>query len=479
MFTIKKDVKKLPKDQKKTKKKVKYTRKIWTGSKPPADNTEAYKSCEIRITNLDKQLAELDSKYKIDDANLAETVKFYGYHLERLRISEGLTDFKSSKSVTDLLNGLKSNGMNKAMLPMLKSSRQEIMNKNDEKQKEMEKTRNELSKMLEILEPSKKNSAIRLPSINQNREKSTKNLTLTKITMAQATPKIINDTDAIKPEGSKPSEEVLLENKEELNETAQEDTEKVNNNVEIVESDEYETDDEEFDDLNFESAENEENNKTNENKENENKGKINIPLTPGSAVHSGAVSPATIENKKTIMIEKMKLVNEDSAILKELFDKITDAFKHKYSLLIDEVDMLCVIFEKYFISFMQNNFENLREKFTRNGEVISRSYLDIIQKLLETSFNYNVKTQEFSDLLHDTTKGLRMMRKNFEENNILMKDFSPQIQRLSLRYDCDLIPVVFILHEFSLRLKLCTKTLKDWLFFEQSYTSYLSNDLKR
>ena len=41
MISSNKGVKKLPRDQLKTKKKVKYTRKIWTGSKPPADNTEA------------------------------------------------------------------------------------------------------------------------------------------------------------------------------------------------------------------------------------------------------------------------------------------------------------------------------------------------------------------------------------------------------------------------------------------------------
>ena len=60
MISSNKGVKKLPRDQLKTKKKVKYTRKIWTGSKPPADNTEAYKSCGIRIANIDKQLNELD-----------------------------------------------------------------------------------------------------------------------------------------------------------------------------------------------------------------------------------------------------------------------------------------------------------------------------------------------------------------------------------------------------------------------------------
>ena len=193
---------------------------------------------------------------------------------------------------------------------------------------------------------------------------------------------------------------------------------------------------------------------------------------------SAAMSPTSHDNKKVALLEKMKQVDVDSKILKELYEKIKDAFKNKYSILIDEVDMLCMIFEKYFISFMQNNFDNLREKFMRENQVISKTYLDIIQQLLDTGFKYNVKTKEFSELLRDTTKGLRKLRQNFEENNVLIKDFSPQIQRLSLRYDCDLIPIIFILYEFSLKLKLCTRTLKDWLMFDQSYTSYLQNDLK-
>jgi hypothetical protein len=476
MISSNKGVKKFPRDQLKTKKKVKYTRKIWTGSKPPADNTEAYKSCGIRIANIDKQLNELDVKYKIDDANLIDTIKFYGYHLERLRIAEGLTDFKSARAVTEILNSLKSQGLRQG-LPMLKSTRMEIINKNDEKLKESEQTRSELSKLFE-LEPAKNSSDIRLPSINM-KDKHSKSLTLTKITLTQ---KINLEEITTKEKDDEEEEEEVEANKDEdenketnnetnetSNEPEQEEAEKADNDE--VKSELYESDDN-LDDLNFDGSEIGEKNDA----QVENKRKIDIPLTPMN--RSAAVSPTTQENKKALLIEKLKLVDEDSKILRELYEKTMDAFKNKYSLLIDEVDMLCMIFEKYFVSFMQNNFDNLKERFKRENQIISTTYLSIIEQLLETGFKYNVKTREFGKLIHEMTSGLRTMRRNFEENAVLMRDFSSQVQRLSMRYDCDLIPLVFILYEFSLKIKACTKTLKDWLMFEQSYTSYLQNDLK-
>lgn len=485
MISSNKGVKKLPKDQLKTKKRVKFTRKIWTGSKPPADNTEAYKSCDIRIANVDKQLNELDIKYKIDDANLMETIRFYGYHLERLRISEGLTDFKSAKSVIDLLSSLKSQGLNKAMLPMLKSARMEIINRNDEKLKESEQTRSELTKLFDLesskndLQEQQTHSDIRLPSINR-KEKNSKNLTLTKITLTQKLKKEEIDTKVAEEEPKVVGEDIESNEKKEVENESEEaaavqileDTEKVNEDNDEIKSEEYESDNNLDDELNFDDNEADEINE----KQKETESKINIPLTPSA--NSAVVSPATQETKKTILIEKLKQVDGDSKILRELYEKTMDAFKNKYSVLIEEVDMLCMIFEKYFISFMQNNFDNLKERFKRENQVISNTYLSVIEQLLETGFKYNVKTREFSQFLRETTANLRKLHRNFEENNILIRDFSSQAQRLSMRYDTDLIPIIFVIYEFSSRLKSCTKTLKDWLIFEQSYTSYLQNDLK-
>jgi hypothetical protein len=72
----------------------------------------------------------------------------------------------------------------------------EIINKNDEKLRESELTRSELSKLFE-LEPAKNSSDIRLPSINM-KEKHSKSLTLTKITLTQ---KVSLDEIATKEKG--------------------------------------------------------------------------------------------------------------------------------------------------------------------------------------------------------------------------------------------------------------------------------------
>ncbi len=273
--THNKNIKKSQKDPLKMKKKSQYIKQIWTDTKPPADNSEAYKSCEIRLENIEKQIAYLDSKYLIDDNNLLGTIKYYATHLERLRISEGLTDFKSSKSIIDTLNGIKSQGMTKALMPMLKSTRQDIIQINDEKIKEAELTRMELSR---YFEPAKKNEAIRLPSINQ-REKSSKNLTLTKITLAPTGVKKINDDNGAKSEIST-SKENTPENKNHADEI------EIENQNEIESESEYESD-ENFDDFNLDTIENDENIL----KQNENERKIDIPLSPSELGTAKVESP--------------------------------------------------------------------------------------------------------------------------------------------------------------------------------------------
>ena len=241
----------------------------------------------------------------------------------------------------------------------------------------------------------------------------------------------------------------------------------------LVDSDDYESD-ENFDELSLDVLDQEEN----QLKQTEHERKIDIPLTPADLGVVKSESPSVQENKRRILVEKLKQVDMDSKILRQLYDRTMDAFRDKYAVLIDEVETLANIFEKYFKSFMQNNFENLHDKYTKNNELINQTYLNIIQQLLETGLHYNVRTKDFFEFLHNSVKSLRKMKQNFEESTIAMKDFSPQTQRMSLKLDCDLIPVIFVVYEHSIKLKACVQTLKEWLLFDQSYSKYLDNDLR-
>ena len=59
-----------------------------------------------------------------------------------------------------------------------------------------------------------------------------------------------------------------------------------------------------------------------------------------------------------------------------------------------------------------------------------------------------------------------------------MKELSEKSQKLSARYDCDLIPVVLIKYEYTVQLRACLELLNEWLEYDKSYTDLLRIDLK-
>ncbi len=61
-----------------------------------------------------------------------------------------------------------------------------------------------------------------------------------------------------------------------------------------------------------------------------------------------------IKNKKLVITPELE---DDASVLAKLFDETMSAIAEKYPSVLEEVESLCFLYEKYFQSFLQNNLE--------------------------------------------------------------------------------------------------------------------------
>jgi len=191
-----------------------------------------------------------------------------------------------------------------------------------------------------------------------------------------------------------------------------------------------------------------------------------------------------IKNKKLVITPELE---DDASVLAKLFDETMSAIAEKYPSVLEEVESLCFLYEKYFQSFLQNNLDELLESYeekmkTTKKEIINRNYLLQTKSLMNSAFSYNDKIKEYSHFIHISLRNLRKLRQKFDDNTtkgiLISSEFSKKSQKLSYRFDCDLMPVILIIYEYDTQLNSCIELLKEWLQYDRSYSKLLLGDLK-
>lgn len=421
------------------KKKTVYTKKLWTDTTPPDSIEEIYKSCEYRMSQLEKKINEYDLLYKIDEPNLFQTTNYYSIHLTRLRVFMGLAEIKSAKTITDILRIINYN------LRMIRKenklrSQQALSLPNLIKDKESEETSQEPKESLST-QAKIENSPVKLPDINQKEEESKANSNLKSILAAVNPPATVNNAINSKPDNES---EHLSDDEDQEKSKEKEQPKSI---LHISNSDL----------LNYVM-------------------KKRPPPPPLESIKNDPViNPLIVSLKKNYMIITRE-AELDSSILSEYFETIMNAMDTRYSELLSEIESLCNLFEKYFQSFLQNNFDDLRQTYEKDRlvkkkQTINHKNLTQTEELMDSAFEYNSKIKEYMAKIHSSIRALRRLKRKFDDgttNGVYVKDFSSQSQNLSMRYECDLVPVVLILFEHSTQLKACLKLLKEWLAYDKS-----------
>ena len=150
------------------------------------------------------------------------------------------------------------------------------------------------------------------------------------------------------------------------------------------------------------------------------------PLTPAELIKSDPIiSPllAKIRNTKLKITDEIHL---DTNVLANLFEDAMNATSHRFPHLLDDIEDLCVLFEKYFQSFLENNLDELLESHethmqTSKKEIVNYTYLLQTKTLMNSAFSYNDKIKEYTKFIHTSLRNffLQAIKKNFRKNNLM------------------------------------------------------------
>ena len=423
--------------------KPKYSKKSWVDSKPAETNEEIYNSCHKRIANIEKRLYNLQLEYRIDRDNLHETMKSYSFHITRLKDAMGLHELKSAQTISDVIKVVDHyyhiEMVNKAIII---------------KAQKIERSRQARAKFKEIIDDTISNLPKEKP-VEKSVEKSVEK-PVEKPVEKQDVPK--NHTETVK----------TIESSDDYTDVIEARKKKPKKNKKVPEKviDPPHK-------FNFSTSLNYVMNKKR-------------PLTPHELINSDPIITPLLVRIKDTSLKITDEINYDAKTLEELFDNTMSATRERFPLIIEDIEDLCGLYEKYFQSFLENNLDELLETHekqmkTKKKEIINYKYLMQTKNLMNSAFSYNDKIKEYTKFIYSSLRNLRKLNKKFDDqtiNGISIKEFSEKSQKLSARYDCDLVPVALIKYEHAVQLRACIELLKEWLDYDKSYSDLLLSDLK-
>jgi predicted nuclease with TOPRIM domain len=423
---------------------MKYAKKLWMDTKPAGDHEEIYSSCLNRISNIERHLVRLRNEYRLDTEHICDTIKTHAFHLNTLKQAIGLHELKSAQTMSDVL---------KIVEHTLQMQRynEKILKMKEEAEKRSNAQR--VKKMISVTE------------LKNSEKNVVKNLKEDNIENETDEESSIDDDDDDEHEETSEDEKDNGEGEEKVKIKKKHAAKKKNEEQKVSDASNQ---------LNF------------SNSLNYVITKLEAP-TPYELINSDPIiTPLLhkIKNKKLVITPELE---DNASVLAKLFDETMSAIAEKYPSILEEVESLCFLYEKYFQSFLQNNLDELLENYeekmkTTKKEIINRKYLLQTKNLMNSAFSYNDKIKEYSSFIHISLRNLRKLREKFDDNTtkgiLINSEFSKKSQKLSYRFDCDLMPVILIIYEYDTQLNSCIELLKEWLQYDRSYSKLLLDDLK-
>lgn len=178
-------------------------------------------------------------------------------------------------------------------------------------------------------------------------------------------------------------------------------------------------------------------------------------------------------------------VNQDTEYelfyLEDILEKTTHALAENYSYLIEEVDNIQNVCEKYLLSFYEKSLGDIFKLYAKdkNEEFNLNENLKKYENYLDTVIKYDKRRVYYINVVDRALRNLRHIRRNFTDlSGVQIKHFSEDSQKLSKRFDLGLLQVCLIIPEHSFVLKKCISLVKEWIEYDKEYSSYVYRDLK-
>ena len=285
--------------------KITHSEKIWKQDQPPENIEIVYKWFRAKQKLVQTKLDQLDAYYKIDEQNRFKTLTKYSTHLNRIKSFIGISELKSAKTMHQVHQLIKFNQM-RYKLAELK-----------EAQKNLEAPHNE------IISIDNKPKQLKLPPIVPK--------------SASTDKKNENTTD----------ENQLLKNMPVVLPVAEDvKKEEINEETVLTEIDDDRlVDGNQIDSQNLKLVENKQ--------ESREDAEERIRM-----IKSDPVITPILDAIRRNLIKIGPQEEIDAEVLKEVLDTTLEAVHEKYPPLIEQVEELCEIFERYFLSFLITDDKN-------------------------------------------------------------------------------------------------------------------------
>lgn len=209
---------------------------------------------------------------------------------------------------------------------------------------------------------------------------------------------------------------------------------------------------------------------------------VEVDSRPQSSAFSDKILPTKQPlPQKNISINEY---NENLKLTKFILDKTSDALSDRYPSIIQQIEEILSIFEKYLLSFSNiSAFERLNS--LRNSMNLSGSSKmnkkTSAKNHLEAVYRYDTKCKDIAKFIRKIIKNLKSLAEKFDNpqsNGVSLSILAKEIQELAIRCDGSSLPILFIVPEYNFQLKRCVESLKDWIKHDKSYKEFIHIDLK-
>lgn len=399
--------------------------KLWTDQYPPANIEQIYEHSLIKISQIKSKLAELERTYKLDERNQFMTMNTYAQHLLRLRSVVGIDEINSSKVITDLIRIVRNN---------IKYSTNDVTHHQlDEGESaaaaNVESTVDEHMEQLNLLD--------QIAALNQLRKES-----LTKL--SSVSPVDMDDEFSASMD-ERPAKDKTAQAKpvEKSSETLEEKLKKLVTTKDFL----Y----------------------------NRRRKQQPAPVHPNDVKlpPSDPVITPLLKQTRKKFIRLTDETETDTDMLETLLGTTLSAMD-AYLMELENVECLCTIFEKYFLSFF-----NLIEDYVNPDMDASDPSVGAYKRnMLDNVIKYEEKRKEHDEFVRRTLRRLDRVNRNFRDPNgtgVTLKQLSEDTQKLAGRYDADKIQLLLIMPEFSGQLNKCLYYLEKVTIHHLQKTQFLSS----
>jgi hypothetical protein len=440
---------------------IKLGNVTWSDQTYPLSLDQIYKSSIKRLQDLEENKSKFDCYYKINESCIFETLRNYIETLTNLSNLFGLAEMKSNNTARNIIKiinkyGISSNYTHEPELPTGKTAK-DIYNHESDSDSDNE---NDYDYHKNV------------PDNPNNDNKKSKNNTEEETNTTATKPETDNNTKQLNNNNANSTNEAKTD------ESKNKPPAELSNSLEMLEKN-----------FNFSyNNETESSAAPEEFEDNLDDFKEDLPVElrtlKKKSYKNPIITPLVASSRKRhIYLTKQNEIDADR--LHQLLSHLDEATFDKYEKLLQEIESIVKIFEKYFLSFLLLKDQIIKKKTKNHNQHKSdMNNEDIIyERCMEVPTNYDKKRSFYIDFIRDTIFNLRKMREKFynidsEEGINLQDDMSVGSQKLCNRFfDAEILPIVFIIPEFTSQLGECVKYLYEWLDFDRSYVVFIQKDL--